>query len=269
MKRPNILFILTDQLRPDHTGFGGNDIVKTPNLDKLAAKSRRFTRAYCPTPSCGPSRNSIMTGRMPSTNGSWTNALSLDPDANTFPRVLHRSGYHTGLIGKSHLQDCINRTPGEGGVLDLSKLNLKPCPPEGEGRAVERPWMAQSDWDKYERHWFHAQGPVEMPEDYYGFSHVELTMTHNDKAGGHHYWWVKEQGGDPDSFGGVENAVKVSPDWNQIWESNTPLEYYSTTYIKERSINYIEQHAADDDPFLLVASFPDPHHPFALARTVL
>ncbi|MEM9775751.1 MAG: sulfatase-like hydrolase/transferase, partial [Chloroflexota bacterium] len=49
--QPNFLFILTDQLRPDRTGFGGNPIVQTPHLDKLAASGRNFTRAYCNTPS--------------------------------------------------------------------------------------------------------------------------------------------------------------------------------------------------------------------------
>ncbi len=260
--RPNFLLIMTDQLRPDHTGFGGNQLVPTPHLDQLAARSRNFTRAYGPTPSCGPSRNAIMTGRMPSANGSWTNALSLDPDANTFARVLQQHGYRTGLIGKSHLQDCINRTPGEGGMLDLSKTGMRRFPPQGEGRAVERPWP--ENWDQYERHRLHARKRVEMPEDFYGFGHVELTLTHNDQAAGHHAYWVRDQGGNPDTFGGRSNALETSPHWQQIWKSDTPLEFYTTSFVAERSIRYLEQGAGSDDPFLLVASFPDPHHPFAV-----
>ena len=262
MKNPNFLLIMTDQLRLDHTGFGGNEIVQTPNLDKLAARSRQFDRTYCPTPMCGPSRSAIMTGRMPSANGSWTNAISLDQDANTFVRVLHQNGYQTGLIGKAHLQDFVKRTKVEGNMLNVAQKSLKRYPPQGEGRAVERP--LPPDWDKHEKHWFHKQGPARMPPDYYGFSHVELALAHDDRAEGHHYYWVQEQGGDPDSFGGRDNALELFPAWKQIWRSNTPPEFYTTNYVTERSIAYLQKAATQDESFFLVASYPDPHHPFGL-----
>ncbi|MFK7805423.1 MAG: sulfatase, partial [Anaerolineae bacterium] len=264
--KPNFLFIMSDQLRPDHTGFGGNPIVKTPNLDKLAARSKNFTKAYCNSPSCGPSRCSLTSGRMPSTIGSWTNAISLDPEANTFVRVLRKDGYKTGLVGKSHLQDCIDRRPSTDGsnMLDLSKLGLIRRPPKGEGRAVERSWQQDPDWDKWERHWLHKEGKVDMPKDYYGYDHVELTLNHDDRPGGHHYWWVKEQGGDPDQIGGLDNAIEPFEPWVQVWKSSCPLEYYTTNFITERSAAFIEDAVANDEPFFLTASFPDPHHPFGV-----
>lgn len=265
--QPNILFIMTDQLRPDRLGFGGNRVINTPNLDALAARSRNFTRAYCNSPSCGPSRNAIMTGRMPSANGSWTNALSLDPQANTFVRVLRDSGYRTGLIGKSHLQDCIDRRPSKGGKnkLDLTKLGLVRHPPQGEGRAVLGPYAeAGRDWDSYERHWRHREEQVTMPENYYGFDTVELALNHDDIPAGHHYYWIKEQGGDPDSYGGSANAVKTFEPWSQVWQSNCPLDYYTTTYITERSMAFVDEAVGEKRPFFLTASYPDPHHPFAI-----
>ncbi len=265
--QPNFLFIMSDQLRPDRTGFGGNPIVKTPNLDKLAANGRSFNRAYCVSPSCGPSRNSIFTGRMPSANGSWTNALSLQWDANTFVRVLRDKGYRTGMIGKSHMQDCIDRRPSKDGsnMLDLSKLGLVRNPPQGEGRAVKGAYTeAGQDWDKYERHWLHKEGRVEMPDDYYGFDTVELTLNHDDRPGGHHYYWIKEKGGDPDSIGGLANAVETFEPWSQVWKSNCPLEFYTTTFITERSMAFIDEAVAEERPFFLTASYPDPHHPFGV-----
>lgn len=258
---------MSDQLRPDRTGFGGNPIVKTPNLDALAARSRNFNRAYCSSPSCGPSRNSIMTGRMPSANGSWTNALSLDWEANTFVRVLRQNGYRTGLIGKSHIQDCIDRRPSKDGsnMLDVTKLGLVRNPPKGEGRAKLGSYVeAGQDWDRYERHWLHKQGKVEMPDDYYGFDTVELALNHDDRPAGHHYYWIKEQGGDPDSFGGLAKAVEAFEPWSQVWKSSCPLEYYTTTFIAERSIAFIDEAVAEERPFFLTASFPDPHHPFGV-----
>ena len=62
-KRPNILLLMTDQHRPDFTGFGGNSIVQTPNLDALAAQAMRFDRAYVANPICMPNRSTIFTGR--------------------------------------------------------------------------------------------------------------------------------------------------------------------------------------------------------------
>ncbi|MEM7332992.1 MAG: sulfatase-like hydrolase/transferase [Chloroflexota bacterium] len=267
MTQPNILLIMADQLRLDRTGFGGNPIVKTPNLDALAARGQVFTRAYCNSPSCGPSRNSLMTGRMPSANGSWTNALSLDWDSNTFVRVLRQNGYRTGLIGKSHLQDCIDRRPSQSGKnkLDLTKLGLIRRPPQGEGRAKAGPYVeAGQEWDKYERHWFHKEGKVTMPEDYYGFDTVELTLNHDDIPAGHHYHWIKEKGGDPEQIGGSDNALETFEPWGQVWKSNTPLEYYTTTFISERSMAFMDEAVAEKQPFFLTASYPDPHHPFGV-----
>ena len=204
---------------------------------------------------------------MPSATGSWTNALSLDLDANTFVRVLRENGYRTGLIGKSHLQDCIDRRPSKDGsnMLDVTKLGLVRRNPEGKGRAVERAYAKDDpDWDRYERHWLHKEEKVEMPEDYYGFDHVELTLNHDDRPGGHHYYWVKEKGGDPDKIGGLANAIDTFEPWSQVWKSNCPLEYYTTTFISERSLDFIDEAVAEEKPFFLTASFPDPHHPFGV-----
>jgi arylsulfatase A-like enzyme len=62
-KRSNVLFIITDQHRWDALGCAGNPIVKTPNLDRLAADGVRFTRAYSACPVCSPARTTILTGQ--------------------------------------------------------------------------------------------------------------------------------------------------------------------------------------------------------------
>ena len=111
MPAPNFLFLITDQHRPDHTGFGGNPIIETPNLDALAAHGTVFDRDFVSNPICMPNRSTIMTGRMPSVHGTRFNGVSLDWRANTFVKALRKSGYRTTHIGKSHLQTMgISRT---------------------------------------------------------------------------------------------------------------------------------------------------------------
>ena len=103
--QPNILIIMTDQHRPDHTGFGGNKVVQTPHLDALAKKSMRFDQAHVANPICMPNRSSIFTSRMPSLHGTRYNGIALDWRVETFPRIFKNAGYHTAHLGKCHLQN--------------------------------------------------------------------------------------------------------------------------------------------------------------------
>ena len=93
MDRKNILFIITDQQRADHSGFMGNSVVQTPNLDSLAARGMVFDNAWVNNPVCMPNRSTIMTGRMPTAHGVIFNDRSLDWGANTFVRRFRASGY--------------------------------------------------------------------------------------------------------------------------------------------------------------------------------
>ncbi|NDH24326.1 MAG: sulfatase, partial [Actinobacteria bacterium] len=76
-RKRNVLFVICDQLRADHLGFAGNPIVRTPNIDSLAARGTVFDRAYVNNPVCMPNRSTIMTGRMPSAHGVVFNDRSL------------------------------------------------------------------------------------------------------------------------------------------------------------------------------------------------
>jgi iduronate 2-sulfatase len=102
-KKPvNILFIATDDMNND-LGCYGNERVKTPNLDRLAAMGVRFDRAYCQYPLCGPSRASIMTGLRPDTTGFVNNQddlRKLYPNAFTMGQFFQQKGYYVGRVGK-------------------------------------------------------------------------------------------------------------------------------------------------------------------------
>ena len=101
-KRPNFLFLITDQHRPDHTGFGGNEIVQTSHLDAVAARGGVFDRAFVANPICMPNRSTIMTGRMPSVHGTRYNGVPLNWRVNTFVRVLRAHGYRTTHMQNLH-----------------------------------------------------------------------------------------------------------------------------------------------------------------------
>lgn len=101
-KKPNIIFILTDDHRWDALGAMGNPIVKTPNIDELAREGVMFRNAYVTTAICAVSRASILTGQYMSRHKIDDFGTSMAPDAlaQTYPLLLRAAGYQTGFIGK-------------------------------------------------------------------------------------------------------------------------------------------------------------------------
>ena len=100
--QPNIVLIMADQLAPQFTGTYGNSVVRTPNLDALAARGARFESAYCNSPLCAPSRASFMTGQLVSRLGTYDNASDFAASVPTFAHYLRQAGYRTCLAGRMH-----------------------------------------------------------------------------------------------------------------------------------------------------------------------
>jgi choline-sulfatase len=98
----NILFLLSDQHEARTLGCAGNELVQTPNLDRLASQGVLFDNAYCNNPLSCPSRCSLITGRYSRDIGIYENQDILEPYSVTFPRILNAAGYRTCLIGKHH-----------------------------------------------------------------------------------------------------------------------------------------------------------------------
>jgi len=101
-ERPNVLVIMSDQHSRHFLGCYGNGIVRTPNLDRLAAEGMRFDNCYCPSPLCVPSRMSFMTSRTPTHNEVWDNGHILSSAIPTWAHHLGAAGYETALVGRMH-----------------------------------------------------------------------------------------------------------------------------------------------------------------------
>jgi len=101
-KRPNILFLMSDQHRWDFLGCMGHPLVQTPVLDRLASQGTLFDAAYCQYPVCVPSRMTIITGRYAHSHGAIGNLYALPQDQQTIAGHLKTFGYQTGAIGKMH-----------------------------------------------------------------------------------------------------------------------------------------------------------------------
>lgn len=105
-KRPNVLFLFSDQHRSDYLTCAGNPLVPTPEIDRIAARGVRFSRAVCPFPVCAASRMSLLTGRYAHNTGVINNTDRLAWNARTVAHHFADAGYHTGLIGKMHFNDA-------------------------------------------------------------------------------------------------------------------------------------------------------------------
>lgn len=99
-EKSNVLFILTDQQHPAIAGYRGNSVVKTPNLDALAADGIHFTRNYVASPVCGPSRASYMFGKQVYQIENWYNGKAWPTDEVTWAKRVTDSGYTTAHYGK-------------------------------------------------------------------------------------------------------------------------------------------------------------------------
>jgi len=105
-RRPNILFICTDQQRGDSLNCTGASWAVSPNLDKLARDGALFKNCYVQNPVCSPSRASLFTGKYVANHGLYANGVPLPADQRLFTRTLAHAGYDCGMIGKQHLNPC-------------------------------------------------------------------------------------------------------------------------------------------------------------------
>ncbi|UCG50323.1 MAG: arylsulfatase [Phycisphaerales bacterium] len=145
-RKPNILYLMSDQHRGDCLGCAGNRVIKTPHLDSVAADGVRFSRAYSSTPSCTPARSAILTGLSPWHHGMLGYGRIADKYPFELPGALRGAGYYLFGIGKMHWYPQRKLRGYHGTELDES------------GRAQTPGFV--SDY----RIWFGKQAPGQNPD---------------------------------------------------------------------------------------------------------
>jgi arylsulfatase A-like enzyme len=255
--RPNFLLFITDQHRADFLGCYGHPVLRTPHIDSIAARGTAFDKFYVASPVCQPNRASLMTGRMPSVHDVRSNGIPLSMEAVTFVDLLRDAGYRTALVGKSHLQNftghdpIIKRRPPRAGFHE-------PSPP------LRQSLRDHLDDPKYEQetpqYWTGPGAHTQTP--FYGFDHVTLVRNHGDEAGADYDRWLDRH--DPaarQKLLGPKNSLPHDYKVPQAYRTAIPAELYQTNFIGERACAWLGE-VNGDEPFFLMVSFPDPHHPF-------
>ena len=225
MSRLNVLLITSDQQHWRTLGQN-NPEIQTPALDKLAAQGTTFTRAYCPNPTCTPTRSSLITGKYPSQHGAWSLGTKLPETEPTIGELYNAAGYRTALVGKAHFQ---------------------PLQSTAEYPSLEAyPTLQDLDF------WQDFTGP------FYGFDHIEIARNHTDEAhvGQHYALWMEEKGLSNWRDYYLQPTGHVTAQ-RRKWL--IPEEFHYNNWIAERSNALISEYQAQDQPFFLWASFFDPH----------
>jgi len=231
-KQPNIIYLFSDQHRLDAMGCTGNPVIKTPNLDRLASEGARFTRTYCQSPICQPSRASVLTGLYVHQHGISTNFRGdFDSEWDTFAKNLKQAGYTTAMIGKTHFytptRDQFEQT-SDGPSLDL--------------RTFE-------DFIK-------AFGFDFVLEEFDRYVHAFPRVT----AISHYSEYLKSRGLLEEYQKQIRSVWRLTPDhWNGI-TSVLPQEHDLTCYLADQAIDWLSQYYGDE-PFFLNVSFVQPHVP--------
>ncbi len=225
MSKLNILLITSDQQHWNTLGQFNSEI-QTPALDRLAAQGTTFTRAYCPNPTCTPTRSSLITGKYPSQHGAYSLGTKLPESEPTVGERFQSAGYRTALVGKAHFQPLHS-------TEEFPSLEAYPT-------------LQDLDF------WADFEGP------FYGFDHIELARNHTDEAhvGQHYALWMEEKGLSNwrDFFLQPTGNVEAQ---RRKWL--IPEQFHYNAWIAERSNALISQYDDADQPFFLWASFFDPH----------
>ncbi len=237
-KKPNILFIMADQLRWDYIGCAGHPHIKTPHIDALAKRGVRFDRCFIQSPVCGGSRMSFYSGRYNITHGATYNNFPLRVDEWTMGDYLRPLGYRSVLVGKTHFKPDIET---------MQRYGIDP------GTNPGLPYW-QCGFEAYER------DDGLHPEEY-----GDEDLAYNQ--------WLRQKGYPGDNpWHTYANSVEgengeVLSGW-QMRNARRPArlkeEHSETAYMTDRALEFLSRHQAEkpEQPWCLHLSYIKPHWPY-------
>lgn len=234
--RRNVLFIMCDQLRFDYLGVYGHPHIKTPNIDRLAARGVRFTNAYVQSPICGPSRMSAYTGRYMRSHGSTWNGIPLRVGEPTLGDHLREIGVRNVLVGKTHM------APDREGMARLG------IPAD----SIIGVLQAQCGFEPYERDdGLHPDGRYDPAPRYDAYLREQGFEAPNPWE----HWANSAAGDDGDLLSGWLLAHADKP-------ARVPDEHSETPYMTRRAMDFIREAEEDGRPWCLHLSYIKPHWPY-------
>ncbi len=228
---PNILFIAADDLKPI-LGCYGDPLIKTPNIDRLAARGTVFLQNYCQQAVCGPTRASLMTGKRPDYTKVWdlkTKMRDINPEILTLPQYLAQQGYVTAGIGKLYDPRCIDNA-----------------------RDQDKPSWSLPYFDIPEQSYFKNQPPV------LGYYQDPATRTSVQK----HEAEARAKGlKQKQARDYVADLVKPS-----VENMDLPDNAYKDGAMADRAVEILGRLAKDRKRFFLAVGFARPHLPFVAPK---
>lgn len=244
--RPNLIFVITDQLRNDVFGCRGDEMAQTPNIDKFKAESADFINAVAVTPVSAAARASLFTGKYTSSTGMVVNELRLNPNQRAMGHILTEGGYNTSYIGKWHLYGtCSDHHTDECAFIPKGPDRLGF---DGEWKAYNFHHNNMNSYyyeDKMEKIYY-GEGTYE-PEEQFKMAIRSLEQLHKEEkpfalflsVGVPHDPWTKENVPEKyynrykDTFFGLPSNWNDVPDkymdrnaepnrWVNYWKKNIP-----------------------------------------------
>ena len=228
MSKPNILFIFNDQHRHDVMGCAGHPLVQTPNLDRIAGDGARFSRTWCQSPVCQPSRASVITGRYTEDLDIYANTRDFDPEWPTVMQSLQSAGYETATVGKTHYHGYPSR--------ETLATNESPYDLRNYSAFVKR-----FGWDY-------------VLEEYDKYAHLspQVRSPYTD--------YLQEQGLLEEYRKQIRSVYRLTPTHWRGETSRIPQEHDLSSFIGDHAMNWLSTRD-DSKPFFLKLAFVQPHVP--------
>jgi arylsulfatase A-like enzyme len=230
----NVLWIMCDQLRHDYLGCTGHPTLKTPNIDAMARRGVRFSKAYVQSPICGPSRMCFYTGRYMRSHGSHWNGWPLRVGEPTLGDHLKKIGVRNVLVGKTHM------------APDLEGLKMLGIAPD----SIIGVHVSECGFEPYERD--DGLHPTQRPRPRYDS-------------------WLREQGFDAENpwehwaNSGADASGELQNGWLLVHADKAariPEELSETPYMTRRAMDFITEAEDDGRPWCLHLSYIKPHWPY-------